>query len=169
MRSTELSFLALAGKTTLNSYQYLKSHSRLGAEVISCLAAVALLSPAAALDFALHSLCVVPTFAYAIGKSIYQRKIDFTIPWQHLQRVRNAIAPLFLGSIYGAVHPYVGLVLCEPTDKHAVLGMLSSNSTLEFVTPCSPVHSLEIVEQIAKKIGSRIPKITEKKYFLKRM
>ncbi len=99
----------------------------IASEVTGRLAAAILLSPAAALDIVLHSLLVLPTFVYAIGKSIHQRQPDFTLPWQHLQRIRNAIAPLLLGSAFGVLHPSAGLAMSEATDKHAVIGMLSSN------------------------------------------
>lgn len=155
MKTSELSFLSFAEKLTLKltlgTYQLPRKNSIVETEIISRLAAVTLLSPAAALDLAFHSLLVLPTFMYAIGKSIYQRQINFTLPWQHIQRIRNAVAPLLLGSVFGALHPYAGLAMSEATDKHIVIGMLSSHTQQNLETPCSPIHSLCIVENIAKK------------------
>jgi hypothetical protein len=150
MRTSELSFLSGAEKLTLEAYHQPQYYSTVASEVISRLAAAILLSPAAALDLVLHSLLILPTFTYSIGKSIYQRQADFTLPWQHLQRIRNAIAPLLLGSAFGVLHSYAGLAMSEATDKHAVVGMLSSNTGQDLETPCSPIHSLSIVENVAK-------------------
>lgn len=150
MRTSELSFLSGAEKLTLEAYHQPRKYSILASEVISRLAAAILLSPAAALDLVLHSLLILPTFIYSIGKSIYQRQADFTLPWQDLQRIRNAIAPLLLGSAFGVLHSYAGLAMSEATDKHAVIGVLSSNTGQNLETPCSPIHSLSIVENIAK-------------------
>lgn len=150
MRTSELSFISASEKFTVNVYRQIHPSSVIGSEVISRLAASILLSPAAALDIAFHSLLVLPTFVYAIGKSIYLHKADFTLPWQHIQRVRNAVAPLFLGSVFGLMNPFVGIAMSEPTDKHAVIGMLSSNTNQNLETPCSPIHSLGIIEGIAK-------------------
>ncbi len=150
MRTSELSFLSGAEKLTLRAYDQPRNYSVVASEVISRLAAAILLSPAGALDLIFHTLLVFPTFIYAIGKSMCQKQTDFTLPWQHLQRVRNAIAPLLLGSAFGVLHPFVGLVMSEATDKHAVMGMLSSNTGQNLETPCSPIHSLSIVEDIAK-------------------
>ena len=150
MKTSELSFLSGAEKVTLKAYEFPREHSRATSEIMSRLAAVALLSPAAALDLAFHSALVLPTFVYAIGKSLHQGRADFTLPWQHIQRVRNAVAPLLLGSAWGALHPFAGLAMSEATDKHAVVGMLSSHTNQRLETPCSPIHSLAIVENIAK-------------------
>lgn len=150
MKTSELSFLSGAEKLTLGAYHKPQEYSIVASEVISRLAAAILLSPAAAFDLVFHTLLVLPTVVYAIGKSIYQRQVDFTLPWQHLQRVRNAIAPLLLGSAFGVLHPFAGLAMSEATDKHAVIGMLSSNTGQNLETPCSPIHSLSIVENIAK-------------------
>lgn len=151
MKTSELSFLSSAEKLTLEAYQFPRKYSTGASEIISRLAAAILLSPAAALDLTFHSVLVLPTFIYSIGKSIYLRQIDFTLPWQHIQRVRNAVAPLLLGSAFGVLHPFAGLAMSEATDKHAVIGMLSSNTNQNLETPCSPIHSLSIVENIAKK------------------
>ncbi len=151
MKTSELSFLSNAEKLTLGSYLLLRKYSILASEIISRLAATILLSPAAALDLAFHSLLLFPTFVYAIGKSIYIKQADFNLPWQHIQRIRNAVTPLLLGSIFGILHPYAGLAMSEPTDKHIIIGMLASNTQQNLETPCSPIHSISIVENIAKK------------------
>lgn len=149
MQTSELSFLSGAEKLTLGTYQLIPS--RVVSEVLSRLVAAIFLSSAAALDLALHGLLVLPTFVYAIGKSIYQKQADFTLPWQHIQRIRNTVAPFLLGSVFGALHPFAGLGMSEATDKHIIIGILSSNTQQNLETPCSPIHSLSIVESIAKK------------------
>ena len=151
MKTSEISFVSIAEVFSLSSYRRVRQYSVLASEVIGRLAASILLSPAAALDIIFHSLLVLPTFIYAIGKSIYQRQAEFTLPWQHLQRIRNAVAPLLLGSAFGSFHLFAGLLMSEPTDKHAVIGMLSSNTGLDLETPCSPIHSLSIITGIAEE------------------
>ena len=149
MSTSSLSFLSSAEKITLWAYEAPQGTSVILSEVISRLAAVTLLSLAAALDIAIHTVLIFPTCLYALGKSLYKSEIDFVLPWQHLQRVRNAIAPLVLESAFGLIHPFAGLAMCEPADKHSILGMLSSNIFEKFDTPCSPVYSLSIVENMA--------------------
>ncbi|CRX37653.1 hypothetical protein [Estrella lausannensis] len=146
---SSLSFVSGAEKIVLGSYLHLEQHSQLLAEIVSRVAAVALLSLSAALDMAFHTAMILPALLYACGKSAIQGQADFTLPWQHLQRVRNAVAPLILGSALGLIHPYAGLFASEPTDKHIVAGMLSSNVCQLSETPCSPVHSLQMSSEIA--------------------
>ena len=150
MATSDLSFLSGAEKLTLRIYAESQDYSVIVSEIVGRLAAAILLSTAAAFDLVFHSVLILPTFVYAIGKSICFCQADFTLPWQHIQRVRNAIAPLLLGSVFGLLHPYAGIGMSEPTDKHAVVGMLSSNTGQNLETPCSPIHSLSIVEDIAK-------------------
>jgi len=150
MNTANFSILSRAEQVTLMAYDGLKDHSTIASEVVGRVAAAALLSLSAALDLALHTLLLMPTFVYAVGKSIIQGKLDFDLPWQHLQRVRNGIAPLLFGSIAGLIHPLAGIMLGDPTDKHAVAGMLSSNTGEYMDTPCSPIHSLEIAADLAK-------------------
>lgn len=145
-----LSFLGETERVTLYAYHAPRGRSICVSECVSRLAACILLSPAAALDIVMHTLLLFPMLAYAIGKSIYHCKSDFSIPWQHLQRIRNAVAPLLLGSVFGLIHPFAGLAVSEPTDKHIILGILSSNTHQDFETPCSPIHSLSLVEDLAK-------------------
>lgn len=144
-----ISFLSGAEKLTLLAYHAPRKYSIIVSEVISRIAATILLSASAAIDIVVHTLFVMPTFIYAISKSIYLRKADFNLPWQHIQRIRNAVAPLLLGSVLGMIHPFAGLAVSESTDKHIALGMLSSNTNQDFETPCSPIHSLSIVEELA--------------------
>lgn len=147
------SFLSQAERLTHKTLKLSESkddpESNSHGEIISRFAAVTL-SPAAALDIAFHTLLILPTFIYAIGKSIWQMDPDFTLPWQQIQRVRNAVAPLLLGSFVGIILPEGGLEICETTDKHAVIGMLSSNIEDKYSSSCSPIHSLSIVEDLAK-------------------
>lgn len=156
MKTPEISFLSGAQFITLSAYQLPKESSVIASEVIGRIAATILLSTAAALDLVFHSLLVLPTLIYAIGKSIYLKQADFTIPWQHLQRIQNAVAPLLLGSAFGLIHPLAGLWVSEPTDKHAVMGMLASNTCSSLETPCSPIHSLSIVENLARGLKGKI-------------
>jgi hypothetical protein len=156
MKTPEISFLSGAQIITLSAYKLPQESSIVASEVIGRIAAAILLSTAAALDLVFHSLLVLPTFIYAIGQSIYLKQADFTIPWQHLQRIQNAVAPLLLGSAFGLIHPLAGLWVSEPTDKHAVMGMLSSNTCSSLETPCSPIHSLSIVENLARRISGEI-------------
>jgi hypothetical protein len=150
MQSTsQISFLSGAEKLTLFAYEAPREYSIILSEVISRLAAMTL-SAAAALDILLHSSLILPTCVYAIGKSIYLFKIDFTLPWQHIQRIRNAVSPLILGSLLAVFHPFAGIAISEPTDKHIALGILSSHSFQQFETPCSPIHSLSIIEDLAQ-------------------
>jgi hypothetical protein len=148
MKTSELNLISQVEKLAFISYQDARLPHILS-ESVSRIAA-ALLSPAAICDAIFHALMIAPTCLYAIGKSLYLREMDFTLPWQHLQRVRNAVAPILLGSLCGLLHPYFGLVVSEPTDKHAVIGMLSSNTDQFFETPCSPIHSLSILETLAQ-------------------
>ncbi len=149
MPTSEVSFLNGAEKAVFRAYTFSRKHSTLVSEILGRLAAAILLTPAAALDLAFHSIMVIPTCLYSVGKFLYKREADFTLPWQHIQRMRNAVAPLLFGSFFGILHPYAGVAMSEPTDKHAILGMLSSNTKQNFDTPCSPIHSLSIIEDIA--------------------
>jgi hypothetical protein len=167
MRTADFSFLSGAEKVTLMAYKHPREISVVASEILSRLAATILLSLGAALDIAYHTIMLLPTVIYAIGKSIYYCKADFTLPWQHLQRVRNAVGPLLLGSALGLIHPYAGLMISEPTDKHAVMGMLTSNAPPNqgLETPCSPIHSLSIVEDIALKHATVEEKGVKKEIF----
>ncbi len=144
-----ISFLSEAEKLTLMAYEGPREFSVVVSEVIGRLAAGILLSGSAALDLAFHTACIVPAFTYSAIKSLVQWEADFNLPWQHLQRIRNAVAPLLLGSAFGILHPLAGIAVCEPTDKHIALGMLTSNTNQLIETPCSPVHALSIIEDLA--------------------
>lgn len=122
----------------LNKIQHLTVYSYnrpIVSEIDDRIAALCL-SPAAALDITVHSFSIL----YALGKR------DLPLAWAHLQRVQNAVTPLFLGSVFGLIHPFAGLVVSEPTDKQIIFGILSSNTSSWFETPCSPIQSLSIVE-----------------------
>lgn len=149
MKISNISILSYAQQVTLLAYDGLKSKSIILSEIISRLAAVVLLSLAAACDLVIHTVALLPVCIYSIGKSIYLGKADFTLLWQVLQRVRNSVAPILLGSLFGLFHPFAGLAMCEPSDKQAVMGMLASNVDRSLETPCSPIHSISIVESIA--------------------
>jgi hypothetical protein len=165
MKTSGITFLSQAEKLTCKIYNLPRHYSILDPEFVGRLAAVVLLSPAAALDLCFHSLLTLPTFTYAIGKSIYQSKLDLTLPWQHIQRMRNSVAPLVFGSTFGFVNPLAGVALSEPTDKHVIVGMLGSNTEQNLDTPCSPIHSFSIVESIAKYYKYAISKGLKKEIF----
>lgn len=150
MSISNISFTSYSEKITLCAYEGLKSRSTFLAEVIGRLSAALFLSLGAALDIAFHALFFFPSCLYAIGKSVILWRWDFSIPWEHLQRVRNALAPLIFGSVLGLIHPYAGIFLSEGTDKHIALGMLASNKESGLNTPCSPIRTYEMVTAIAK-------------------
>ena len=56
MKTSDLSFLSFAEQLTMRAYQLPRESSIGASEIISRLAALILLSPAAALDLAFHSL-----------------------------------------------------------------------------------------------------------------
>lgn len=147
--TANISFLSEAEKLTLLAYHAPRKYSVTASEIMSRIAAAILLSPAAMLDIVTHTSLLLPIFTYSLGKFIYHKQADFNLPWQHLQRIRNAVAPLLLGSPFGIIHSFAGLAMSEPTDKHIILGMLSSNTNQDFETPCSPVHSLSLIEELA--------------------
>ena len=135
MNTSAISLISNAQKLTSDTCRYRSSsgnpvfslvETEVVSQVVSRIAAL-LLSPAAAVDLAFHSIMIFPAFIYALGTSIYQREMDFLLPWQHLKRIQNAVAPLIFGSIFGVFHPNSGILISEPSDKHAIVGMLSSN------------------------------------------
>lgn len=150
--SSNFSLISLAELVTFTAFETPKQYLPITGHLIGRVVGVALLSVAAALEIVAHTILIFPAILYAIGKSVYQRELDFTLPWQHLQRIQNAVYPLFFGSAFAFIHPYAGLYTTEQTDKIAVLGMLGSNLYNSTETPCSPVHSLSIIERIATKI-----------------
>lgn len=150
MKPSEFSFISAAEKLTVLAYVTPRNYSVVLSEVISRIAAVTLLSPAAGLDIGMHAFFLLPTISYAIGKALYSREIDFTLPWQHLQRIQNSVLPLLLGSAFGVVHPFAGIFVSEPTDKHSALSILYSDTKDEaFHAFCTPIDSLEMIEKIA--------------------
>lgn len=155
MKSSNISFVSAASLITMYSYREIeeKVHWSL-ATVVGGVVGAALLSPAAALDLGFHTLMLPPTCVYAVGKSIYKRKIDFVLPWQHLQRVRNSVAPLIMGSAYSLLHPYAGVFVSEPVDKHLARGILTSH----MAAPCSPVASDYVAKAKLKSLYSSLKK-----------
>ncbi len=151
MKSSNISLLSFAERLTLLGYYGPKEKSVIVSETVGRVAGFVLLTPAAAIDLSFHSLSILPAFLYCLGKSVIKWKVDFYLPWQHLQRVRNAVSPLLLGSISSVLHPLAGIVVSEPTDKHIALGILSSNTKNNCETPCSPIHNLSIVGSLAHK------------------
>lgn len=111
------------------------------------------ISPAALLDLAMHVGMLPFSFLYAIGKSVYLRKMDFVLPWQHLQRMRDAAFPILFGSLFGFIHPYLGTYAAEPTKKHIATGiLLSGTQNAQFNTVCSPLTTMSEVSILLSKI-----------------
>jgi hypothetical protein len=120
-----------------------------------------LLSPAAIADFTFHTFILPFSIIYAIGKSIYMCKADFIIPWQHLQRIREAVFPILFGTVFGIIHPYLGLYATEPKMKHVVGGFLLSNSPNKNINIiASPIASyketIKTIKNLPKNL--RFPK-----------
>ncbi len=162
MSTAQVSFLSLAERLWVNvdaslipqddPYKYETVRS-----VVGRLISFTLFSPAAGLDLVFHSACIFPAVVYALGKSVWLCRPDFTLPWQHLLRVQNAVSPLLFASLFSLVHIWAGLALSESADKHAALGILTSGVT--FVdTPCSPIRSLSIVKDMALQDPEVFPK-----------
>ncbi|WP_420420536.1 hypothetical protein [Simkania sp.] len=150
--SSNISLISLAELATLTALEKSIQYLPITGHLIGRVVGAAILSVAAALEIVTQTTLMMPAIIYAVGKSIYQRKMDFTLPWQHLQRIQSAVYPLFFAGGFSLIHPYVGLYTTLQTDKIAVLGMLGSNLYSSTETPCSPIHSLSIIERIAKKI-----------------
>jgi len=118
-----------------------------------------LISPAAAVDLGMHLVMLPVAIVYAIGKSIVLRKCDFIIPQQHLQRIRDAVFPLLFGSLFGAIHPYLGTYAAEPSKKHVATGILLSGTNKDsFDAVCSPLTSMSeintLISQLPKEYQS---------------
>jgi len=155
-KSSQLSFTSLAQQAALASYQ---TPIPIVNEAVSRVASL-LLSPAAALDFIFHTAALPLSFVYAIGKSVVQWDLNLTLPWQHLQRVREAVFPILFGSAAGLIHPYAGIYMTEPRDKHIAGGILLSNSKSQNDVTISPVSAFKEVEEIIRSnpINVKFPK-----------
>lgn len=147
-KSSQVSFLSLGQRAVLCSHETLSSSPVING--IASRIASLLLSPAAALDFAVHTAALPATMLYAVGKSIVLWKPDFSIPWQHLQRIREAVFPILLGTIAGVIHPYAGIYMTEPRDKHIAGGILLSNSKVHSDICVSPISAFEEVKDILR-------------------
>lgn len=148
MFNPELSFTCYSEKLACQAY-YDSESSALTSALVSRLAA-ATLSVAAAVDLIYHGTSLLFTCLYAIGSWLYEGDVDMTIPWQHLERVRNAVAPLLFGTITGLLHPLIAIAVSEPANKHAVVGILAANTEMNSLeTPCSPVQSLSMIKEIS--------------------
>lgn len=111
------------------------------------------ISPAAVLDIAIHVVILPFSVIYAIGKSIYMRKCDFILPWQHIQRIRDAVFPVLFGSLFGLIHPYLGAYAAEPTKKHISTSILLSGTRKDtFDSVCSPITTISEVSSLLSEI-----------------
>lgn len=153
-KSSQLSLTSLAQKGVLYCHEQLTDSPAING-VVSRVAALAL-SPAAALDFAFHVAATPLSLLYSIGKSIVLRKADFSLPWQHLQRIREAVFPILLGTLGGIIHPYAGIYFTEPKDKHIAGGILLSNTKNHSDIVVSPVSAFEEVHDIMQGASKRL-------------
>lgn len=119
--------------------------------VLSRLAGL-LISPAAALDLIIHTVMIPVTCVYAIGKSIILKKKDFSIPWEHLERVRQTFAKIIFGSAFGLIHPYLGTYIAENKDIYFALGVLLSGSNTQKQTVIPPLSALKNILSISKNL-----------------
>ncbi|MCI5052687.1 MAG: hypothetical protein MRY21_06100 [Simkaniaceae bacterium] len=132
------------------SYTVPNKCHRVFGEILGRITSVALLSLGGLLEFVFHTTMLFPMLIYSIGKSIAKRKSCFNIPWQHLQRIQNSFGAILLGSPFAVIHPLMGLWATEASDKQIVMGMRGANQGLELSeTPCSPVHAMHLVKDIA--------------------
>lgn len=118
-----------------------------------------LISPAAVFDLAFHLVLIPLSTLYAIGKSIYYREVDFTIPWHHLQRVQDTAFPILFGSLFSVIHPYFGTYAAEPARKHIATGILLSGTSKDhFDTVCSPLTTIDEINTLL----SGLPTVTQR-------
>lgn len=129
-----------------------------------------LISFAAALDLAVHLIILPFALAYAIGRSIYNRKCDFILPYHHLQRVRDAVFPLLFGSLFGLIHPYLGTYAAEPTKKHIATGILLSGTAKDkFDTVCSPLTTMSEVTILNSQMDENFRLSKQERKWLKQI
>lgn len=131
-------------------------------ELLSRIAAL-FISASAALDILYHSLFTPLTFIYAIGKSVIQWKPDFSLPLEHLERVRQAILPLLFGSLFGILHPHLGAMVAESKEKFIGYGILLSGTKKSISAICSPITTYKEIIEIGSRLDSKyyMPHYTE--------
>ncbi len=154
---SELSALRVAQKITYNIHSNSDSLGWVGSEIISRAVALAFLSLSACFDLVIHTSLLLSSMVYELGKSIKNGRLDLNLTKQHLERVRISVAPVLLGSVSGLLHPELGILVSDSSEKNSVVGMLSSNNQgyLKFDTICSPLDSYSVLSKIAnrKKVG----------------
>ena len=155
MKTSQVSFVSLAEMATDGAFIGLGKRSAVLGHVCGRVVAVATLSLGGAADIVFHGAMVVPAVFWAVGSSIVYLKWNVSLPWQHLQRVKNAVSPLLFGSVFGLIHPMAGIFMSEPCDKHIAMAALAANVEIpggerEFSTPCSPVQTLSMVKNIGR-------------------
>lgn len=156
-KSSQVSLTSLAQRAVLYCHEELTDSPTINA-IVSRIAAIAL-SPAAALDLAFHLIVTPISVLYAIGKSVVIREADFSLPWQHIQRIREAVFPLLFGTAAGIVHPYAGIYFTKPADKHIAGGILLSNTTKQNDIVVSPTSAFDEVHDImhSSSTGMKFP------------
>ncbi|CDR34641.1 hypothetical protein CSEC_1832 [Criblamydia sequanensis CRIB-18] len=131
-------------------------------ELFSRIAAL-FISASAAIDIVYHSLFTPLTLIYAIGKSIIRCKADFSLPLEHLERVRQAIFPLLFGSLFGVLHPHLGAMVSESKEKFIGYGILLSGTKKNLSVICSPLTTYKEIIEIGSLLASKyyMPYYTE--------
>lgn len=150
-----LPLIAFANHVQLGTSAIYKHSSRvLEREVVSRIAGL-FISPAALVDGTFHAVCFTISVLYTVGKCIHMRRIDFIVPWQHLQRVRDSVIPILFGSMFGIIHPYLGSCAIEPTKKHIAVGIFLSRTEKEnFDAVCSPLTTMSEIKKLFRQLPS---------------
>jgi len=125
-----------------------------------------IISPAALLEMIVHIMILPFSVIYAIGKSIYTSRCDFILPQQHIQRIRDAVFPILFGSLFGWIHPYLGMYAAEPTKKHIATSILLSGTEVEFDTVCSPLTTMHEISSLLSKTSDSLTLSKEEKKLL---
>ena len=127
-----------------------------------------LISITSAIELVVHTAFLALTSLYVLGKAIYTWSLDITLPWQHLQRMRDTIFPIFFGSLFGIMHSYLGTYAAEPVKKHIAAGILLSRTQKEeFDVVCSPCTAIQesssLISQLAKTLQGLLDLSKEQK------
>ncbi len=138
-------------KIVLNCFNKRVSGTAFDKQILSRITAL-FFSAVAAIDFSFHGSMTIGTSFYSLGRSIVCWNFDMSLPWEHLQRVRDAVFPILFGSIVGIIHPYLGVYAVEPTRKHIGYGILSSQTAYSFETVCSPSTTLKEIDRITEEL-----------------
>ena len=149
MRTSALSLLSECQHLVLNLSETPRDSiaGTIQSVVISRLAGL-LLTPAAGVDFCGHGMAIPFVLLYSAGRSAVRWNLDFSLPREHLQRVRQSVAPFFLAGPMSLLHPYAGIFFSEPSNKHFMWGILLSGSPETIPVVCSPIKSMSEMQTI---------------------